>query len=288
MALESADEKHQMTVDVEAAEQDEPLLEKDDTKAEASEDSPTPQGLHPGFYIAIWIALSSGMILYNKWILTTAKFHYPVTLTCIHLAFATIMTQTLAHFTHVLDSRKSIPLTAKKYATAIVPIGVFFSLSLICGNLAYLYLSVTFIQILKAATPVAVLLCTWAFGLAPPSLRTFGNVSVIVLGVIISSFGELHFNLIGFLFQLGGVVFEAIRLTMVQRILSSEEYKMDPLVSLYYFAPVCTVMLGVVAAVTEIPFITWADISNVGYFALTASMALSFLLNVSTVMLVCI
>jgi hypothetical protein len=28
---------------------------------------------------------------------------------------------------------------------AIVPIGVMFSLSLICGNLAYLYLSVSFI-----------------------------------------------------------------------------------------------------------------------------------------------
>lgn len=35
------------------------------------------------------------------------------------------------------------------YRRAIVPIGVMFSLSLICGNLAYLYLSVSFIQMLK-------------------------------------------------------------------------------------------------------------------------------------------
>lgn len=32
---------------------------------------------------------------------------------------------------------------------AILPIGVFFSLSLICGNVTYLYLSVSFIQMLK-------------------------------------------------------------------------------------------------------------------------------------------
>lgn len=31
-------------------------------------------GLHPAFYIALWITLSSSVILFNKWILTTAKF----------------------------------------------------------------------------------------------------------------------------------------------------------------------------------------------------------------------
>lgn len=34
---------------------------------------------------------------------------------------------------------------------AIVPIGIMFSLSLIGGNLAYLYLSVSFIQMLKVS-----------------------------------------------------------------------------------------------------------------------------------------
>jgi hypothetical protein len=38
------------------------------------------------------------------------------------------------------------------YRRAIVPIGIMFSLSLICGNLAYLYLSVSFIQMLKVRT----------------------------------------------------------------------------------------------------------------------------------------
>lgn len=36
---------------------------------------------------------------------------------------------------------------------AIVPIGVMFSLTLICGNLAYLTLSVSFIQMLKVRVP---------------------------------------------------------------------------------------------------------------------------------------
>lgn len=39
---------------------------------------------------------------------------------------------------------------------AIVPIGVMFSLTLICGNLAYLTLSVSFIQMLKVCTTILV------------------------------------------------------------------------------------------------------------------------------------
>lgn len=67
------------------------------------------------------------------------------------MGFATLMTQLLARFTTVLDSRKEVPMTGHVYLRTIVPIGVMFSLSLICGNLTYLYLSVSFIQMLKVS-----------------------------------------------------------------------------------------------------------------------------------------
>lgn len=62
------------------------------------------------------------------------------------------MTQILARTTTVLDGRKTVKMTGRVYLRAIVPIGLFFSLSLICGNLTYLYLSVAFIQMLKVRT----------------------------------------------------------------------------------------------------------------------------------------
>jgi hypothetical protein len=72
------------------------------------------------------------------------------------------------------------------------------------------------------------------------NMRVLGNVSVIVLGVIIASYGEIDFVFVGFVFQACGIIFESTRLVLVQKLLSSPEYKMDPLVSLYYFAPVCS------------------------------------------------
>jgi len=44
-------------------------------------------------------------------------------------------------------------MTGRVYLRAIVPIGAMFSLSLIFGNLTYLYLSVSFIQMLKVSLP---------------------------------------------------------------------------------------------------------------------------------------
>ena len=71
---------------------------------------------------------------------------------------------------------------------------------------------------------------------------------------MIATYGEIAFVLIGFLYQAGGLVFEAIRLTLVERLLSSAEFKMDPLVSLYYFAPVCAIMNGITLHGGYLPF----------------------------------
>jgi hypothetical protein len=138
----------------------------------------------------------------------------------------------------------------------------------------------------QATTPVAVLLATWAMGMAPVNLKVLTNVGIIVLGVVIASFGEIKFVFIGFVFQIGGIIFEATRLVMVQRLLSSAEYKMDPLVSLYYFAPVCAVMNGVTALFLEVPTLTMDHIYNVGLWTLLANAVVAFLLNVSVVFLV--
>lgn len=122
--------------------------------------------------------------------------------------------------------------------------------------------------------------------MAPVNFKVLINVSVIVIGVVIASFGEIKFVFIGFLFQIGGIVFEAVRLVMVQRLLSSAEFKMDPLVSLYYFAPVCAVMNGITALFLEVPNMTMENIYNVGVLTLIANAMVAFLLNVSVVFLV--
>lgn len=130
------------------------------------------------------------------------------------------------------------------------------------------------------------LISSWALGVSQPNLKVFLNVSIIVVGVVIASIGEIKFVWIGFIYQIFGIAFEALRLTMVQRLLSSAEYKMDPLVSLYYFAPVCAAMNFAVALFWEVPKISMAQIYDVGLFTLLLNGLCAFALNVSVVFLV--
>jgi hypothetical protein len=122
--------------------------------------------------------------------------------------------------------------------------------------------------------------------MTPPSLKTLGNVTAIVVGVIIASIGEIKFVFIGFVCAMLGVAFEATRLAMVERLLSSAEFKMDPMVSLYYFAPVCAIMNGSVALFREVPYLTVEKVMDLGLFTLLANASVAFLLNLSVVFLV--
>ncbi|KAL6701025.1 triose-phosphate transporter family domain-containing protein [Trichoderma pleuroticola] len=237
-------------------------------------------------HIINWMFFSNVTIIFNKWLIDTAGFKYPILLTCWHLIYATIATQILARTTTLLDSRRNFPISGRLYLRTILPIGLLYSGSLICSNVVYLYLSVSFIQMLKAASPVAVLFASWSWGVAEPNLSKFVNVLVIVFGVAVSSFGEIQFSWVGFFFQIGGTCFEAVRVVMIQVMLSGEGLNMDPLVSLYYYAPVCAVMNFLIALVSEIPKFQWEHAARAGFGMLFLNASIAFILNVASVFLI--
>ncbi|KAF4972065.1 hypothetical protein FSARC_1283 [Fusarium sarcochroum] len=242
--------------------------------------------MHASVYILTWIFFSNATILFNKWLIDTAGFRYPIILTTWHLVFATIATQLLARTTSLLDSRHALPLTRRLYVRTILPIGILYSASLVFSNIVYLYLSVAFIQMLKSTGPVCVLIASWIWGVAQPDSKTFGNVMLIVAGVAIASFGAIEFSWMGFIFQLCGTIAEAIRVVMIQVMLSAEGLRMDPLVGLYYYAPVCAIMNLVVVFFSEGPRFKWEDAASTGYGMLFANACLAFILNVISVVLI--
>ena len=73
---------------------------------------------------------------------------------------------------------------------------------------------------------------------------------------------------------------------MVQRLLSSADFKMDPMVSLYYFAPACAAINGAFTLFFELPTLTMADIYHVGLITLLINALVAFGLNVAVVLLV--
>ncbi|THC95345.1 hypothetical protein EYZ11_005159 [Aspergillus tanneri] len=214
-----------------------------------------------------WVFWSNLTILFNKWVISSTEFHYPKTST-------------------LLDARKNVRMTPRIYMRAIVPIGILYSGSLVCSNVVYLYLNVSFVQMLKAAGPVIALLSSWAWGVAKPSLAVLINILIIAASVGIAAAGEIQFSWLGLFFQVASLVFDANRLVMIQILLSEDGQKMDPLVSLYYAAPVCAVMNSLVSWHSEWGAFHWSEISQNTYCLLILNAAAGFMLNVSIFVLI--
>ncbi|XP_061366276.1 probable sugar phosphate/phosphate translocator At3g17430 [Gastrolobium bilobum] len=212
----------------------------------------TKQHLLTYIYLLVYISLSSGVILYNKWVLSTLYFNFPfpITLTMIHMAFSGAVAFLLIR---VLKVVSPIKMTFNIYATCVVPISAFFAASLWFGNTAYLYISVAFIQMLKALMPVATFLVAVICGTEKLRCDVFLNMLLVSVGVVISSYGEIHFNVLGTVYQVTGIVAEALRLVLTQVLLQKKGLTLNPITSLYYIAPCSFVFLFVPWYILEKP-----------------------------------
>ena len=201
-------------------------------------------------YVATWIGLSSGVILFNKYILSFFGFPFPISLTMIHMCFCSCMAFLIIRVFKLVNSND---LDRQTYVQKIVPVGALFALSLWLSNTAYVYLSVAFIQMLKALMPASVYTVGCLMGIEQFTYARLANMFVITLGVCIASYGELNFHLLGVLIQLASVCAEAFRLGLVQIILNSEKLKMNSITTLYYVSPACFVFLLIPFTFLEVP-----------------------------------
>jgi hypothetical protein len=130
--------------------------------------------------------------------------------------------------------------------------------------------------------PVAVLLISFVFGLKQPSGVLIAIVMSISLGVATASYGEVDFEMTGFIAQVMAIAFESSRLVMVQVLLQG--LKMDPLVSLHYFAPVCAAINFVLLICWE-GFEPFLELRRVGPLVLFTNAGVAFGLNITAVFL---
>lgn len=254
-----------------------------DSSEKISSSSGSPQ-LLTFFYVLFWMFQGISMILFNKILLTTWGFKFPFFLSMWHMIFATVITQFLAKTSMLLPSVREGKITVADYLRKFVPMSVLFAVSLVLSNSAYKYISVAFIQMLKSSTPVIVLLLSFTVGKEKPSLLQFSIILVISFGVILSTVGEVRFNLIGFFMQISATFCECTRSLMMDLILSNK--KLDSLSMLYYVAPISSLFLSIGFLIFEFNDLAALQISYPLLAALFLNGCLSFSLNIAVILLV--
>ncbi|KAJ7956683.1 Sugar phosphate/phosphate translocator like [Quillaja saponaria] len=236
-------------------------------------------------YVAIWIFLSFTVIVYNKYILDRKMYNwpYPISLTMIHMGFCSSLAYLLVRVFKVVEP---VSMSRELYLSSVVPIGALYSLSLWFSNSAYIFLSVSFIQMLKALMPVAVYSIGVLFKKDHFKSNTMANMLSISLGVAIAAYGEAKFDSWGVMLQLLAVAFEATRLVLIQILLNSKGITLNPITSLYYIAPCCLVFLFVPWVIMEYPSLRDTSSFHFDFVVFGTNSICAFALNLAVFLLV--
>lgn len=143
------------------------------------------------YLIIQWIFFSSCVILFNK-SLISGGFNHPITIVMLHMAFGSLASTLWRGL-----GLETVPnIGFRMWLCGFLPVGVCFAGSLCVrladsscralavntpwfvshhgsalSNMAYAYISVAYIQMIKASTPVVVLLLSFCFGIEQPSCR---------------------------------------------------------------------------------------------------------------------
>ncbi|XP_068313515.1 probable sugar phosphate/phosphate translocator At5g25400 [Pyrus communis] len=236
-------------------------------------------------YVAIWIFLSFSVIVYNKYILDRKMYNwpFPISLTMIHMSFCASLAFLLVRVFRLVEP---VTMSRDLYLSSVVPIGALYSLSLWLSNSAYIYLSVSFIQMLKALMPVAVYSIGVSFKKESFKTDTMVNMISISIGVAIAAYGEARFDTWGVILQLGAVAFEATRLVLIQILLTSKGITLNPITSLYYVAPCCLAFLFVPWIFVEYPVLRDSSSFHFDFLIFGTNSICAFALNLAVFLLV--
>lgn len=172
---------------------------------------------------AAWMVVSSALIIYNKQAYMQG-LTFPFLITGLGQIFSAIGGLLIVSL-GLLPLRP--PPTTKFLLQCLLPIILSTAATMFTGNYAYLFLSVSFIQILKAFTPGLTLLIGVLCGIERISLPLAASVTMIAAGtgaaVLIES-GTPAFHLVGFLSFFVSSLTEAARVIGAQILLDGERY----------------------------------------------------------------
>lgn len=192
-----------------------------------------PQTMTGWLWCSVLFIVGPAMILLNNHVLNNVGYKFPIFFSSMGITSVAFLTH-MAHWFGWIDIHRKV--SSKFWWTRILPIGLVSAATIATGNSVYLHLSVPFTQILKALTPVYILLCLYICQVDTPTQHVVVSVSIISLGTILASLGEIQFSWSGFLLQSLADVFEGTRLVLLQMILSGTN-KLNPVESLYFVYP---------------------------------------------------
>jgi hypothetical protein len=258
------------------------------------------------FWLLIWTFNNIAVTLLNKAAFATVNFRYPYFLSAVHMTCNAIGSQlvfwqlrrdsvrekeggTVGWITRLLGNiqRKDVDSAGQRL---IIGFSVIFSLNIAIGNVSLKHVSVNFNQVMRSLVPAI----TIAMGICLSkkiSLNRQLSVLPVIVGVAMACFGDMSYTALGLFYTVACVVLAALKVVASGEMLTGA-LKLHPVDLLGHMAPLALIQCIVISFFTgEIQSIAsrWngelsPSVDFYPMFVLWTSGALSFMLNISSLM----
>jgi len=234
--------------------------------------------------IMVWMCLSMTVIFFNAALL--GSFRHPIALTCWHMVVSCMLVTCIQICKPGLletgDEANGIPpLTLRRSVQLGMPVALVGAFGLVSGNMAYLYLTVSFIQMIKAWTSSAVYITGCLLGTQRWSRPVAKTLLTVTIGLTLASLGEVNFDALGFVIQVMSMSAESLRINMLEIRLKSQGYKLNPLSSMKIFAPLIMCTLGTMLLLLDREALDLEVISAIGWGTFTLNGMFACCLNLA-------
>ncbi|KAG9448189.1 hypothetical protein H6P81_014317 [Aristolochia fimbriata] len=202
--------------------------------------------------ILLWYTSSTCLTLYNKSLLGEKIGHFPapMLMNTVHFSMQAALSKIILLFSRRLQPQ--IEMSWKDYFLRVVPTALGTALDVNLSNASLVFISVTFATMCKSAAPIFLLLFAFAFRLESPSIKLFGIIFIISIGVLLTVAKEAEFELWGFIFVMLAAVMSGFRWSMTQILLQKETYGLKhPITLMSYVAPIMAVTTALFSLVMD-------------------------------------
>jgi len=256
------------------------------TQQQVSVEKPTP-GYLVFITACLWITTSATLIACNKYLMTENRFPQPTALVTMHMGSGFLFTVLLRLIKPSLYPTWDVLVNdTRGVLTRMFPIAVCCAVSFVLSNVAYIYVSVALLQILKELNIVMVYIVSLVMALTVWNWRVAAVIAAILVFCGMAVTGDLSFMWIGVIMQLTSQGFEVGKIVLMNFYLASgsgtsQFKKLDQLTLLMVITPFAFCMLAIVQAIRWDPIIL--EQAGNHWPVLIVNMLIAFSLNVIVV-----
>ncbi|XP_010999380.1 PREDICTED: UDP-galactose transporter 1-like [Populus euphratica] len=193
-----------------------------------------------------WWCFNVTVIIMNKWIFQKLDFKFPLSVSCIHFICSSVGAYVVIK---VLKIKPLIVVEPEDRWRRIFPMSFVFCINIVLGNVSLRFIPVSFMQTIKSFTPATTVVLQWLVWRKYFDWRIWASLVPIVGGILLTSVTELSFNMFGFCAALFGCLATSTKTILAESLLHG--YKFDSINTVYYMAPLATMILALPAILVE-------------------------------------